>query len=40
MTIAFFISSFVSYPAYFVREMVDIWPKERGGHCTWNNDYR
>ncbi len=29
------IASFVSYPAYFVREMVDIWPKERGGHCTW-----
>ena len=20
--------------------MVDIWPKERGGHCTWNNSYR
>ena len=22
------------------REMVDLWPKERGGHCTWNNEYR
>lgn len=20
--------------------MVDIWPKERGGHCTFNNNYR
>lgn len=30
---------FVSYPAYFAREMVDLWPKERGGHCTWKNSY-
>lgn len=40
MTIAFLISSMMAYPFYFTREMVDIWPKERGGHCTWNNSYR
>ena len=40
MTIAFTLSSIFAYPAYFTREMVDIWPKERGGHCTWNNSYR
>lgn len=38
--ISFGFASLVSYPAYFAREMVDIWPKERGGHCTWNNNYR
>lgn len=36
----FFFSSWIAYPFYFAREMVDIWPKERGGHCTWNNSYR
>jgi hypothetical protein len=40
MTVAFTLSSIFSYPAYFTREMVDLWPKERGGHCTWNNSYR
>ena len=30
----------VGYPAYFARHMVDLWPKERGGHCTWQNNYR
>jgi hypothetical protein len=38
--LSFFISSIIAYPAYFTREMVDLWPKERGGHCTWNNNYR
>lgn len=38
--IAFLIASATAYPFYFTREMVDIWPKERGGHCTWNNNYR
>lgn len=37
---SFIFSSIIAYPLIFVREMVDIWPKERGGHCTWNNDYR
>lgn len=40
LAISFFAASFLAYPLYFVREMVDIWPKERGGHCTWNNNYR
>ena len=37
---AFAWGSFLAYPAYHIREMVDVWPKERGGHCTWNNSYR
>jgi len=37
---SFGIAAAFSYPAYYVREMVDLWPKERGGHCTWNNSYR
>ena len=40
MCIAHTAASIVAYPAYFTREMVDIWPKERGGFCTWNNNYR
>lgn len=38
--LTFGISSVIAYPAYYAREMVDLWPKERGGHCTWNNNYR
>jgi hypothetical protein len=33
-------SSFIAYPFMAGREMVDLWPKERGGHCTWGNNYR
>ena len=40
MSIAFSLSSAMAYPFYFTRQMVDLWPKERGGHCTWNNSYR
>jgi solute carrier family 25 oxoglutarate transporter 11 len=40
MGVSFAIASAVAYPAYYTREMVDLWPKERGGHCTWNNSYR
>ena len=36
---SWFFASFVAYPCLFVREMVDLWPKERGGHCTFNNSY-
>jgi len=39
-TMSFFVGSLFAYPFFFVREMVDIWPKERGGHCTWNNNYK
>lgn len=37
---SFFFSAMLAYPAYYTREMVDLWPKERGGHCTFNNNYR
>lgn len=37
---SFAFASFLAYPMLACREMVDIWPKERGGHCTWNNNYR
>ena len=40
MIFSFSIASVIAYPAYYTREMVDLWPKERGGHCTWNNNYR
>jgi hypothetical protein len=40
MAIAFGLASFMAYPLYFTRTMVDLWPKERGGHCTWKNSYR
>ena len=40
MGAAHMLASVVAYPAYFTREMVDLWPKERGGFCTWNNNYR
>ena len=40
MFFAFMTASSVAYPFYYIREMVDLWPKERGGHCTWNNSYR
>lgn len=39
MGFSWFAACFVSYPAYFARELVDLWPKERGGHCTWQNNY-
>ena len=29
----------IAYPFHYAREMVDLWPKERGGHCTWGNSY-
>ena len=40
MGFSFAVASTVAYPCYYIREMVDLWPKERGGHCTWNNNYR
>lgn len=40
LAVSFGIASVIAYPAYYTREMVDLWPKERGGHCTWNNEYR
>jgi len=40
MGMSWAMGTMVGYPAYFAREMVDLWPKERGGHCTWQNNYR
>lgn len=40
MGFSFAVGASVAYPFYYIREMVDIWPKERGGHCTFNNNYR
>lgn len=40
MAISMGTAAILAYPFYFTREMVDLWPKERGGHCTWNNSYR
>ena len=40
MVYSFALASVAAYPAYYTREMVDLWPKERGGHCTFNNNYR
>jgi hypothetical protein len=40
MSISFGFAAFFAYPMYFTRTMVDLWPKERGGNCTWNNSYR
>jgi hypothetical protein len=40
MGFSFFTAFLAAYPALFAREMIDIWPKERGGHCTWNGNYR
>jgi len=40
MGFSFGCASMAAYPFYYIREMVDLWPKERGGHCTFNNNYR
>jgi hypothetical protein len=40
MTFSYGMGVLCSYPFYHIREMVDLWPKERGGFCTWNNNYR
>lgn len=30
-----------SYPwAVVIREMVEFWPKDKGGVCTWDGNYR
>lgn len=39
MAFSFGVASSLAYPFYYCREMVDLWPKERGGHCTWKNSY-
>jgi hypothetical protein len=30
-----------TYPfAVTAREMIELWPKDKGGVCTWNGNYR
>lgn len=31
--------AFFGYPFYYMQEMMEIWPKERGGKCTFNGSY-
>lgn len=41
LTFSSWLACIFSYPwAVTAREMVDFWPKEKGGKCTWNNNYR
>lgn len=35
MNIAFAIGSCFGYPFYHLKNMIDYWPKERGGRCTF-----
>jgi len=40
-SIAVYLACAFSYPwAVTIREMVDFWPKEKGGVCTFDNNYR
>jgi len=39
MNISFLIGSIMGYPFYFLKEMIDTWPKERGGKSTYGGSY-
>jgi solute carrier family 25 oxoglutarate transporter 11 len=39
LNIAFAFGSAFGYPIYFLKEMVETWPKERGGHDTFKGSY-
>ena len=39
ISIAFAIGSVMGYPFYRVKEIMDTWPKERGGRCTFEGSY-
>lgn len=39
MNLAFAWGSFFGYPFYFLRQMMEDWPKERGGRCTFQGSY-
>ena len=39
LSIAFATGSVMGYPFYRVKEMMDTWPKERGGKCTFEGSY-
>ena len=37
--VAFSIGSIMGYPFYRVKDMMDNWPKERGGRCSFEGSY-
>jgi solute carrier family 25 oxoglutarate transporter 11 len=39
MNISFFAGSLFGYPFYFLKQMMEEWPKERGGRCTFQGSY-
>ena len=39
MNISFAAGSIFGYPIYYLKEMVETWPKERGGHDTFKGSY-
>jgi hypothetical protein len=39
LNIAFAWGSFFGYPFYFLKEMMETWPRERGGRCTFEGSY-
>lgn len=39
ISIAFGVGSIMGYPFYRVKDMMDNWPKERGGRCTFEGSY-
>jgi hypothetical protein len=41
LTFSTYFACIFSYPwAVTIKEMVDLWPKEKGGVCTFDNNYR
>lgn len=39
LNVSFAIGSLFGYPFYQVKNMLEHWPKERGGHCTFEGSY-
>ena len=39
MMFSFSLAAIFSFLVLFTREMVDLWPREQGGYCTWGNSY-
>jgi solute carrier family 25 oxoglutarate transporter 11 len=39
LNIAFAVGSVCGYPLYYLKEMIEVWPKERGGHDTFKGSY-
>jgi solute carrier family 25 oxoglutarate transporter 11 len=39
LNIAWVFGSVLGYPFYHLKEMMEVWPKERGGRCTFQGSY-